>query len=182
MNNRRLHAILVLLQLLGLLLLTQPWFNISMSLNGKPTSLGEYDATAAYSIAMPATLLAGAAVLVALLLTNLPRRLTLGFNAVVLSASVFWIGAQVMSKNVAGLDGQLDRLTGIANTHGAAGLSTEVSLFPWLWIVGTILAVLVCGYLAINKAGWIKPTTTDSKSKKMKLPVSPIELWEQQRD
>lgn len=172
----------MVLQLLGILLLTQPWFTISMKLNGELTQLGDYEATAAYAIAMPAALLSGAAVVVALLLTNLPKRLTLALNAVVLTGSAVWMALQVVAKNVSGLDGQLDRLTGIAKTHGVGGLNIGVAATPWFWLAVTLLAAVASGFLSVNRSGWAGPSTKDAERKKTKAPIDPIDLWEQQRD
>ena len=47
----------------------------------------------------------------------------------------------------------MERLTGIAKTHGVAGLQVNASLFPWVWALVTVL--IACGaiYLADPVSG-----------------------------
>lgn len=182
MPNRRLHALLFLAQLLNLLLLTQTWFSISMTLNGADTKLGEFDATATYSMAMPSSLLATAAVLVAFLVNGLAKRLVLGFGAIATASLAVWLGFQVVNRNVAGLDGQLDRLTGIAKTHGIDSLQVLVTFTPWLWLGLATLMVIVGGWLAINPHSWAGKQDQVVRGSASDKTSSTIDLWEQQRD
>lgn len=180
MNNRRLHLILFAIQLLNLLLLTQTWFSIAMKVNGANSTLGDFDATATYALAMPSSLLAAAATLVAFLVAGKAKRVVLGFIALVTAVLGAWLGLQVFNRNIAGLDSQLDKLTGIAKTHGIDNLQVQVGFAPWTWLAITGLIVLLGGYLATNRALWVvrQPVAPVKKTKA----ASTIDLWEQQRD
>jgi hypothetical protein len=182
MNNRRLHTLLFAVQLLNLLLLTQTWFSISMNLNGANTNLGEFDATATYALAMPSSLLETAAVLVAFLVNGLAKRLVLGFSALATASLALWLGIQVSNRNVAGLDGQLDRLTGIAKTHGIDSLQVSVTFTPWVWLGLAVLMVIIGGWLAVNTHPWTSKPTQANKGSSSGKTESTIDLWEQQRD
>lgn len=180
MNNRRIQLLLLALELLGLLLLTQTWFSVRMDLNGTKTNLGEFDAIATYAIAMPASLLCAAAVLTGFLVSGLAKRMILGFAATIRAIVTLWLALQVTGQNIAGLDIQLDRLTGIAKTHGIKELSVATGLAPWLWLAVSALGVVVAGYLAIRP--W--PLALEGKQRKgvPRQVASTIDLWEQQRD
>lgn len=180
MNNRRLHLLLFAIQLLDLLLLTQTWFSIAIKVNGTNTTLGDFDATATYALAMPSSLLALASTLVAFLVAGKAKKFVLTFSALVSGALGGWLGIQVANQNIAGLDSQLDRLTGIAKTHGVDNLQVQVGFAPWVWLVVTGVAVLVGVYLVANRSAW---TTRQSliPAKSVKA-TSTIDLWEQQRD
>lgn len=180
MNNRRLHLLLFAIQLLNLLLLTQTWFSIAMKVNGLDTTLGDYDATATYALAMPTSLLAVASTLVGFLVAGKAKKFVLAFSALVSSTLGGWLGLQVANRNITGLDSQLDRLTGIAKTHGVDNLEVRVGLAPWVWLAITVTVVLLAGYLAANRSAW-KASQPLAPGKAAKV-TSTIDLWEQQRD
>lgn len=153
-----------------------------MNLNGANTNLGDFDATASYAMAMPSSLLATAAVLVAFLVSGLARRLVLGFSALVSASLSLWLGIQVASRNVAGLDGQLDRLTGIAKTHGIESLQVAVTFIPWLWLGVAVLSVILGSWLALNTHPWKTRPAQSVRGSSIDKTESTIDLWEQQRD
>jgi len=180
MSNRRLHLLLFAIQLLNLLLLTQTWFSVAMKVNGANTTLGDFDATTTYALAMPSSLLAVASTLVAFLVAGKAKKFVLAFSALVTGALGAWLGVQVFNRNIAGLDSQLDRLTGIARTHGVDNLQVQVGIAPWAWLAITGLVVLLGGFLAVNRSTWvIRQSASAGKSAKA---TSTIDLWEQQRD
>ncbi|MFM6978290.1 MAG: Trp biosynthesis-associated membrane protein [Micrococcales bacterium] len=182
MNNRRLHLLVFTIQLLNLLLLAQTWFSVSMDLNGKTTNLGDFDAMASYALAMPVTLLAGACTLVAFLVGGLAKRLVIAFGAATTSALAVWIGVQVFERNVSGLDNQLDRLTGIAKTHGLDSLQVSVTFTPWLWLAISGLQVALGVYLTFRTATWKRQEQRPAPKQRPAKATSTIDLWEQQRD
>lgn len=179
MINRRLSFIQIVLQLLALFLLTQTWYQISMNLEGKISPLGEFDAVSTYAIAMPVTLLNLTASLVALLVSDLGKRLIFGFSAVLGIAIATWISVQLFLKNVSGLDGQLDRLTGIAKTHGVEGLQVSATPNPWVWVIVVVAGAFVSAFLGFNKGSWQRQ---DTQARTTGSSSSTIDLWEQQRD
>jgi hypothetical protein len=182
MTSRRLLALLLALQFLALLLLTQTWFTISMRRNGSLTSLGEFDGATTYSSAMPTTLFAIASCLVALLTKTKTKRVFLGLAALASTWLAIFLSLQVLVRNVSGLDPQLERLTGIAKTHGVTDLTIQTSLFPWMWLVVTALEIACAAWLAISGAVWSVALPNNHLVKAKRAPTSTIELWEQQRD
>ena len=152
MTNQRILGGLLLLQGLNILLITQTWFTVEMEINGALASLGSFDATSAYAIAMPSSLLVGAALIVAFLLKGVTRSLVIAFASLATLAGAVWLTFQVVQRNVSGLDGQLEKITGIANTHGA------------------------------NRRGWVSSSTKTRSAQKTRPEIDPIDLWEQQRD
>jgi glucan phosphoethanolaminetransferase (alkaline phosphatase superfamily) len=179
MTNRRLIVILLALQLLGLLLLTQTWYSIAMLVNEKRTVLGDFQGSQAYAVSMPVTLFLLAATLVSLLTGPKASRIVLATQVLVATALAVWIGIQVALANIAELDLQLERLTGIAKTHGVSGVEVASGANPWLWIATQLLAVVLCGYLASRSKGWQgpKPAVKGEGNR----PRSAIDLWDSQR-
>jgi len=183
MTNRRIVALVLALQLLSLLLLTQTWFSISMVVNGNKTVLGDYDGSQSYAISMPTSLLLLAITLVTFLVSTVAIRVLLAISAVIGTALSVWLVAlQVSQKNVRELDGQLDRLTGIAKTHGVSGLKIDISAYPWLWLVVMVLTAGISVYLSLRTTGWQKSTSAQPAKDRAKTPVSAIDLWDAQRD
>jgi hypothetical protein len=177
--TRRLSALLLLLQVLALFLLTQTWYQINMTVEGTVTSLGEFDAVATYAIVMPLSLLNATTTLVAFLVTRTGKRFLFGLSSIFGLIAACWVGLQIATKNVSGLDSQLDRLTGIAKTHGVEGLQVSVTPTPWIWVAVTALSLLTSGFLALTRASWNSPRNNNRNAN---IPDSSIDLWEQQRD
>ncbi len=183
MPNRRLVALLLFLQLLGLLLLTQPWFEISMEVDGKNSELGAFDGSQSYSITMSASLLLLAITLVVFLVAKISARILMAVSSLLSAFLGMWIVLlQVLSKSVSELDSQLERLTGIAKTHGISGLEIDVSMYPWFWLATCLIGSILSGYLATSTGGWSKPDLQKNTAKKAKTPTSAIDLWDAQRD
>ncbi len=179
MNNRRAVGILLSLQLVGLLLLTQTWYSIAMRVNDSRTVLGDFQGNATYAITMPVTLFLLAVTLVVFLTSVKTTRILLAIQSLVTVSLAAWIGMQVFAANVSELDTQLDRLTGIAQTHGIAGVEITTTANPWFWVTIQCLATLLCGYLATRTKGWGRATS--SRTKSSNKPRSSIDLWDSQR-
>lgn len=182
MTNQRILGGLLLLQGLNILLITQTWFTVEMEINGALASLGSFDAASAYAIAMPSSLLVGAALIVAFLLKGVARSLVIAFASLATLAGAVWLTFQVVQRNVSGLDGQLEKITGIANTHGVESLTVSVSVAPWIWLATCLLSVLAGLYLSANRRGWVSSSTKTRSAQKTRPEIDPIDLWEQQRD
>ena len=179
-TNRRLQVLLLCLSLVSLLLLTQDWFSISMRIDESDSSLGNFDGASTYPVAMPASLLTSASILIGFLMMGWGRRAALAVTALASGLSALWISMQVASLNVAALDSQLDRLTGIAKTHGVSGLSVDASLNPWLWFGVTVLTCAIAIFLVFSKGSFVRQGTPPQTNSP--LQESTIDLWEQQRD
>ena len=180
-NSRRLLTLLLLIQLICLVILTQSWFQISMEIDRKINVLGDFDAIASYPVAMPISLLSCTAIFIAFLLQGLGRRIVLVLLAAISTLSMSFLGVQILSRDVSGLDGQLEKLTGIAKTHGVEGLSTQMTFSPWIWLAFAIISSSLSIYLAIRRQD---PSSIRQQPKKTdkSAPRSSIELWERQRD
>jgi hypothetical protein len=150
-----------------------------MQVNGKQTVLGDFQGSQSYAVAMPVTLFLLAATLVSLLTGRKASRIVLVNESLVTTALAVWLGIQVTLANVAELDPQLERLTGIAKTHGVSGIDVTSGVNPWFWIATQLLAVGFCGFLASRSKGWQRPSTaTKGEGNK---PASAIDLWDSQR-
>ena len=179
MNKSRLLAILVMLQLISLLTITQSWYQVSMSINDKQTSLGEFDGVASYPLAMTLALFCLAALAVAALSRN--KRWGVAVASLVNLVLAFWLIIQVSQRNISALDSQLDRLTGIAKTHGLDSVSVELTIYPWLSIIVFLLIAALGTYLAASKWPASSAKYSASSRAKSESPSDAIGIWDQQR-
>jgi hypothetical protein len=168
------------MQLLALLLLTQNWYSVAMNINGNSTELGSFDGATTYPASMPAILLGLAAAVISFLVVGWSRRIVFLTGSLVNLLLAFWLSLQISTKNIAALDVQLDRLTGIAKTHGVSGLSVSVTLYPWLWLAAAIITSAIALRLAVSKTAFVKQGSNKRSSKGEQLTA--IDIWEQQRD
>ena len=179
MSKSRLLAGLILLQLLSLLTITQSWYQVSMKVNGSDTKLGDFDGVTSYPLSMTLALFGLAAMAVAVLSRN--KRWGVGIASAVNLTLAIMLAFQVAHKNISALDSQLDRLTGIAKTHGLDTVSVEITLFPWISILLSTIIALAGGYLALTK--W--PASDIRYTAKTKgaadSPTDAIGIWDQQR-
>ena len=186
MTRAKALSLALALQLLALVLLNQTWFSVSMAPNGSVVSLGDFDGATTYPVSMPIALLIIASTLVAAISTSVTRRIALAVGAVGSIAAVAIVTPQMAAKSIAALDQQLDRLTGIANTHGITELNINSAAVAWVWAVA-MLANSVWMAASIFWSGkWQQRDRAQSKvqGKNRKVQaeaVSPIELWDDQR-
>ena len=183
MTKFRVLGLGLTLELLALLLLTQSWFDISMAPNGEPVSLGSFDGATTYAVAMPLALFALAAMLVALITSRKAQLIVLGLSAVSVFAAIMLLAPEIFSKNIASLDTQLARLTGIANTHGISDLTIATTYAPFAWLLVQFLAGLWLTAALFWQRSWpvADKTTPAVKSRKQQADGSTISLWDNQR-
>lgn len=187
MSKSKTIALALALQLLGLITLTQTWVSVSMASEGKSNSLGEFDGATTYPIAMPIALFAIAAVLIAAISRRLNRLIALALASVAELGALAFVMPQVLTRAISALDNQLDRLTGIANTHGIEDVSVSYSWAPWLWAFATLIAATWLAFACLKQGSWQQQETSDRYStakpaKKNKADTSTIEIWDSQRD
>ncbi|MEN9749694.1 MAG: hypothetical protein RL149_772 [Actinomycetota bacterium] len=158
-----------------------------MAPNGSEVKLGSFDGTSTYPVAMPMQLLALAALVFATLTTRFARVVVISIAAIAELTSVIYIGACALTKQISSLDGQLDRLTGIANTHGISDLSVASTVWPIFWIGVQVATLAWLGLGLVWQKSWNLAaasaiSVSSPKAAKSKTPASSIELWDQQRD
>ena len=179
-SNRRIQILLLVLAVADILLVTQTWFTVSMQINGNNSNLGDFDGATTYPIAMPIMLFIAAALLISFIIHGFAKRLVFGLVTLVGLTSAIWVAYLVATRNIIALDPQLERLTGIAKTHGLAGLQINQSFFPWLWASVTVAIGLVSAYLAFTKSSWLR--NNQGSEPNPPQAATTIDLWEQQRD
>jgi hypothetical protein len=172
------------LQLLALLTLVQDWFLLSMQIEGRNVDLGSFDGATTFVISMPLSLLALATLLIAAISGGYALYSALALIGLANLGNLVIVGGLLLRRDLSALDNQLDRLTGIANTHGLSDLTIEQTLYPVAWLSLTI-ACVVTSITAIVSAGrWLsasKDRALATKPAKPKPPESSIDLWDSQR-
>ncbi|MBP6043425.1 MAG: Trp biosynthesis-associated membrane protein [Rhodoluna sp.] len=187
MTKSKTIALALALQLLGLIALTQTWVSISMASEGKTTSLGDFDGSTTYPTAMPLALFAISAVFIAAISRRVTRVTALALASLAELGALAFVLPQVLTRSISALDSQLDRLTGIANTHGIEDVSVSYSSAPWLWALAALLSAIWLAFALFKQGSWQQQETTDRYStaktaKKNKADTSTIEIWDSQRD
>ncbi len=191
MPRSRALATLFALQLLSILLLTQTWYTISMAPNGHSVTLGDYAGSDANPSAMPTLLFVAVALLVVGFTAGVGRVIALTAALLGSLGATMLTAIATLTKNISALDASLDRLTGIAQTHGISGLTTTQSAWAWAWLGCQLLETLLLlvtlwwqrSWTVGKSAGSVevagKPKTATRKAAVKK---SAIELWDEQRD
>jgi hypothetical protein len=95
--------------------------------------------------------------------------------------------SQIATKTISALDPQLDRLTGIANTHGIKDVTVSIATAPWLWAATVAVAAIWLVFGLVWQQKWQKHENTDrydaaKPAKKKSADISTIEIWDNQRD
>ena len=187
MTKSRTLALALVLQVLSLIALTQTWVSVSMASEGKSISLGEFDGATTYPIAMPLALFAVAAVLIAAISRRLSRLIALALATLAEVAALALVLPQVLTSSISALDTQLDRLTGIANTHGIDEVSVANTWAPSVWALTVLIAAFWLAFACLKQASWTEKESADRYStakptKKNRADTSTIEIWDSQRD
>jgi hypothetical protein len=89
-----------------------------------------------------------------------------------------------ISNDVSALDAQLDRLTGIANTHGLQDLGIEQTAMIAIWALLTTLAAIFGVWMLFLASRWqnLDRGITIKKQRASKArPKTSIDLWDEQR-
>lgn len=150
-------------------------------------SLGDFDGATTFPIAMPVSLFAMAAIVVSAISQRLTRVFALSLAAIANIATLAIVLGQLSAKSNSALDPQLDRLTGIANTHGIKDLGVSIAAAPWLWAVSAALTTISLMLGLFWQRSWKllekvdKYTSVKHPSKKTAV-SSTIEIWDSQRD
>lgn len=188
MNKPPALSIALAPQLLALIVLAQPWFAVSMLVDGTSVNLGSFDGATTFASTSPIALLSLAALSVVAISAGKTRvAAILILIAANLSALVL-ISPLILQKQISALDVELDRLTGIANTHGLANVTVSSTGLEFAWIVLVALTVAMGFWLLRLAKGWSnedKSASAKRPSGKQRgskpKPESSIDLWDNQR-
>lgn len=187
MNRSKTLVLALALQLLSLLLLTQEWVAVSMAGEKGSVSLGNFDGATTYPVAMPLSLFALAAIVVSAISQRFTRISAMALAAISNASALAIILSQVITKSISALDPQLDRLTGIANTHGIKDVTVSIATAPWMWATTVAAAAIWLVFGLVWQKKWQRQEKTDryataKPSKKKSADTSTIEIWDSQRD
>jgi hypothetical protein len=190
MTKSRSLAIALALQVAALLSLSQTWFVISMTADDSLVELGAFDGASAYPAAASLSLLNLAALAIVAISSSKTRTIAIAITAVSSLAALVVILPMALNRDVSALDGQLDRLTGIANTHGLQSLDISSSAFVVFWVASTLLSFMFSVWLLRSSRKWSnedRATLSTQQSNRVarkaasKKPKSSIDLWDDQR-
>jgi hypothetical protein len=190
MTKSRSLAIALALQVAALLSLSQTWFVISMTADDSLVQLGAFDGASAYPAAASLSLLNLAALAIVAISSSKTRTIAIAITAVSSLAALVVILPMALNMDVSALDGQLDRLTGIANTHGLQSLDISSSAFVVLWVVSTLLSLIFSVWLLRSSRQWsnedraalsTQQSNRVARKAAIKKPKSSIDLWDDQR-
>ena len=187
LSKQRLTFLALVLQASALILISQTWYSISMSPEGHTVVLGDYSGADANPSAMATSGFSAVAILVLAFSQRLALRIAAALALIANVVLGFAVALGLANRNISALDTELDRLTGIAGTHGIKGLTIVQNSTGWVWLVIEIVLVLSLAYAAIvaptavralkpSKSGKGKNTTS-----KAKAAATTIDLWDDQR-
>ena len=184
MNKRRLLGLAIVLQLLALLTLVQDWYLPSMQIEGRNVDLGSFDGATTFAVSMPLSLLALAALLVAAISGGFALFSALTLMGLANLGNLVLVGGLLLRRDLSSLDSQLDRLTGIANTHGLSDLTTDQTSYPIAWLALTISCLAASLTSIVSARRWLtasKDKAQATNPAKPQPPASSIDLWDSQR-
>jgi hypothetical protein len=183
-NRSRSVALALAFQALALLSLSQDWFSISMKADGALVELGSYNGASAYPVATPLALLSLAALSIVAISTGITQRIAIAITAISPVAALSIVLPLAVSNDVSALDAQLDRLTGIANTHGLQDLGIAQTAMITIWALLTALSAVAAVWMLFLSSRWqnLDRGVTIKKQRATKArPKTTIDLWDEQR-
>jgi hypothetical protein len=160
-----------------------------MQVDGASVELGSFDGASTYPVSSPLALLGLAALSIVAISASRTRFAAILIAALSEITTLIAVIPLLVASDISALDGQLDRLTGIANTHGLQDLEILATPFGWIWTV--ISASSLCyllWMLQLSKSWSNQDKATSSRAKSLKQgtrhkgePKGSIELWDDQR-
>jgi hypothetical protein len=162
----------------------QPWFSLEMSPNGTPVELGRYDGFTAYGFLSPILLVCLAALFSSAFLGGVARKISAAVALVATGVGLVLLVPKIVAADISGLASQIEKLTGIAATHGIKDLT--VLVLPWAWISMACLALLLAieALLLLTERNWPKKSTKSDRyqtGQVAKDENDTIGLWDSQR-
>lgn len=188
MSKAKALSIALAPQLLALIVLAQPWFVVSMLVDGTTVSLGSFDGATTFASTSPIALLSLAALSVVAISAGKTRIAAILILIAANLGALVLISPMIVQKQISALDAELDRLTGIANTHGLSNVTVVSTGVEVAWIVLVALTVALGFWLLRVAKGWSnedKSASAKNPSGKQRgskaKPASSIDLWDNQR-
>ena len=188
MSRPRALSIALAPQLLALIVLAQPWFKISMLVDGKNAELGSFDGATTFPSTSPIALLSLAALSVVAISAAKTRVAAILILITANLSALILITPMILQKQISALDNELDRLTGIANTHGLSNVTVSSTGFEFFWLASLAITVAVGFWLLRLSKGWsnedkstsARPDRPKQRGSRVKTQSS-IDLWDNQR-
>jgi hypothetical protein len=188
MSRPRVLAISLAPQLLALIVLAQPWFKVSMLVDGASVDLGAFDGATTFPATSPIALLSLAALSVVAISAGKARVAAIVILIAANLAALLLIVPMILQKQISALDTELDRLTGIANTHGLSNLTVTSSSIEYVWLASLAVTVALGVWMLRLSKGWSNEDKSSSSRGDSAKPrgsraksESSIDLWDNQR-
>jgi len=188
MSRPRALSIALAPQLLALIVLAQPWFSVSMLVEGENVQLGSFDGATTFPSTSPIALLSLAALSVVAISAAKTRVAAILILIAANFSAVIFIAPMILQKQISALDTELDRLTGIANTHGLSNVTVTSSSLEFVWLACLAITVVLGFWMLRLSRGWTnedKSTSARSDGAKPRgsraKTESSIDLWDNQR-
>jgi hypothetical protein len=175
-------------QLLALIVLAQPWFSVSMLVEREIVELGSFDGATTFPSTSPIALLSLAALSVVAISAAKTRVAAILILITANLTALMSITPMILQKQISALDTELDRLTGIANTHGLSNVTVSSTGFEYFWLASLAITVAVGVWLLRLSKGWsnedkstsARPDRPKQRGSRVKTQSS-IDLWDNQR-
>lgn len=188
MSRPRALSIALAPQLLALIVLAQPWFRVSMIADGQNVELGSFDGATTFPATSPIALLSLAALSVVAISAARTRVAAILILIAANLAALILITPMILQKQISALDTELDRLTGIANTHGLSNVTVSSTGFEYLWLASLAITVAAGFWMLQLSKGWsnedkstsANPNQPKKRGSRVKTESS-IDLWDNQR-
>jgi hypothetical protein len=188
MSRPRALSIALAPQLLALIVLAQPWFKVYMLVDGKNVELGSFDGATTFPSTSPIALLSLAALSVVAISAAKTRVAAVLILITANLTALILITPMILQKQISALDTELDRLTGIANTHGLSNVTVSSTGFEYVWLASLAITVAVGFWLLRLSKGWsnedkstsARPDRPKQSGSRVKTQSS-IDLWDNQR-
>lgn len=162
----------------------QSWFSLEMAPNESTVELGRYDGFTSYGFLSPILLVVLAALFASAFLGGIGRKVAGAIAVLATGLSALLLTPRVAGADVSGLSTQIEKLTGIAATHGIDDLT--VITLPWAWITLTCLALLLAVEIIFftTEHNWPKKLAKSDRyqtGQTAKDDDDTIGLWDSQR-
>ena len=162
----------------------QPWYSLEMAPNGTTVELGRYDGFTTYAFLSPILLVCLAALFASAFIGGVGRKIA---GALAIGVSLLGVGLlapRILEADVSGLASQIEKLTGIAATHGIDDLTVIVLSWAWISLGSLLLLVAVQAGFLITERNWPKKIAKSDRyqtAQTAKDENDTIGLWDSQR-
>jgi hypothetical protein len=181
MSKSRYVSALALLMLVTVAFANSSWYQFSMETESGVTPLTSYSGASSQPTLNALMLVIGCTILVISLSTGSAAKWLAAFGCL-LGLAPGWLAIQSYlnaSTIPAGLQAELERLTGIAANHSESGVFQELTIFPLLYLVAELGLVLLFGIGVTSSKKW--PKRVKSSTPEEPESDDPISIWDSQR-